>query len=262
MSRFLIIPELKNIGEHLTLANEYGFGFEYNDFFHPNMLDDPKLLSETADKYKTYPLPEYCTCHGDFFDVLVFSEDKFIRRIADKRIRQSIDAARMMGAKGVVFHTNHEPALTAKSYVNNRTERNAEYWSGILAEFGDMDIYIENMFDRSPDMLCALSERLAGYKNYGVCFDYAHAASFGREVSLNEWSSSLAPYVKHMHINDNDLENDLHLAVGSGKIDREGFAEHYRKYFSECSVLIEVSGMEKQRLSARYLEKIGLIIRS
>ncbi len=259
MSNFLIIPDLKNINEHLSLAKKYGFGFEYNDFFMPNVLDDSAQIEKLAADYKKFALPEYCTCHGDFFDVLVFSEDKLIREIADRRIRQSISAARNIGARAVVFHTNYEPVLTSSSYVNNWISRNAEYFGGILEENPDMDIYMENMFDRSPEMLYMLSERLSGFENYGVCFDYAHAATFGKGFSLDEWSNTLAPYVKHMHINDNDLESDLHLAVGDGKIDWEQFAEIYKRVFSKCTVLIEVSGIEKQLKSVEYLEKIGLL---
>ena len=259
MSRFLIIPELTNIEEQLALAEKYNLGFEYNDYFSPKMLDDEAKLQHTIDEYKKYDLPNYCTCHGDFFDVLVFSEDRLIREIADKRIRQSIDTARKAGAKAVVFHTNYEPALTADTYIKNWTDCNEEYFSGILKENPDMNIYIENMFDRSPYMLKGLSERLAKYSNFGVCFDYAHAMSFGRSTDINDWVKALAPYIKHMHINDNDLENDLHLAIGDGKIDWNVFAKYYEKYFCKSTILIEVSGIEKQRRSVKFLESKGML---
>lgn len=259
MSRFLIIPELTNIEEQLALAEKYGLGFEYNDYFLPKMLDDEAKLQNTIAEYKKYTLPKYCTCHGDFFDVLVFSEDKLIREIADKRIRQSIDTARKAGAKAVVFHTNYEPALTADTYIKNWTDCNEEYFGGILKENPDMNIYIENMFDRSPYMLKGLSERLAKYINFGVCFDYAHAMSFGRSTDIDDWVHALAPYIKHMHINDNDLENDLHLAIGDGKIDWNVFAKYYEKYFCKSTILIEVSGIDKQRRSVKFLESKGLL---
>lgn len=118
MSRFLIIPELANIEEHMALAKKYDLGFECNDYFSPKMLDDKARLQHTIEEYKKYTLPDYCTSHGDFFDVLVF-RDRLIREIADKRIRQSIDTARKAGAKAVVFHTNYEPALTADAYIKN-----------------------------------------------------------------------------------------------------------------------------------------------
>jgi sugar phosphate isomerase/epimerase len=58
-----------------------------------------------------------------------------------------------------------------------------------------------------------------------------------------------------MHINDNDLENDLHDAIGSGQIDWNCFSEEMQRHKINASVLVEVSGEEKQRKSLEYLEK-------
>ena len=63
----------------------------------------------------------------------------------------------------------------------------------------------------------------------------------------------LAPYVKHIHINDNDFRQDLHLAVGDGDIDWARFKIYYETYFPEATVLIEVTGMDKITRSLEYL---------
>lgn len=257
MKKFLIIPHLDEIEESLALAEEYGFGFEYNDFFSPDMLDDKQRLESTIARYKANPLPDRCTMHGDFFDVLIFSEDKLIREISEKRIHQSIAAALEIGAEGVVFHTNHNPMLTADFYVNNWLKCNVDFWSAVTEQFPQINIYIENMFDTSPDMLARLAKELSGCKNFGVCLDYAHAAAFGG--GTDRWISMLAPYIKHMHINDNDLKDDLHLAVGDGQIDWLKFKEYYFRYFTDCTVLIETSDISRQRKSAEYLKNIGII---
>ena len=257
MSKFLIIPQLNNIDESLHLAEEYGFGFEFNDFFLPDVLDSRERVKEIASVYKAHKLPDILTCHGDFFDVLIFSSDKLIRNISEMRVRQSIEAALEVGAEAVIFHTNHNPFFTAESYVNNWLNFNVDFWSGILAEYPNVRIYIENMCDNSPHMLAALSEKLSSFSNYGVCFDYAHASVFGSDIE--EWVTTLAPYVKHMHINDNDLKSDLHLAVGDGRIDWSLFKEHYFRYFTKASVLIETSSIDKQRRSADFLSNLGVI---
>ncbi len=257
MNRFLIIPQLHQIADSIALAEEYGFGFEYNDFFFPSVLDDDELLRKIASEYSTHPLPDYTTAHGDFFDVILFSEDKYIREIAEKRIVQSVEAARTFGARAVVFHTNHTPAFANEIYVNNWYDRNEAFWRKLLAEYPDMNIYLENMCDDSPDMLAELAHRLSCFDNFGVCLDYAHAVIFGNDI--DSWVSVLAPYVKHVHINDNDLKSDLHLAVGDGKIDWLKFREHYEKYFSDCTVVIETSSVERQRKSAEYLKKINVL---
>ncbi|MGN0667446.1 MAG: sugar phosphate isomerase/epimerase family protein [Huintestinicola sp.] len=258
MSRFFIIPDPKAIDESIALAEEYGFGFEYNDFYLPSVLDSTQEVDRIAAMYHSRKVPEHCTIHGDFFDVIVFSVDKLIREVAEMRIRQSITAAEKVGAEGVVFHTNHSPQLTSESYVNGWINSNHKFWDRILNEYPDMNIYIENMFDSSPDMLAALAEKLKHHKNFGVCLDYSHAVAFGT-VEIGEWVNKLHPYVKHLHLNDNDLKNDLHLPVGDGKIDWIEFRDYYNKYFTDCSVLIELTSLYGQRRSAEYLRALGIL---
>lgn len=258
MSRFMIIPRIDKLDESLALAREYGFGFEFNDFYSPKVLDDTELTESIIEKYKAAGLPDYCTSHGDFFDVLVFSEDKYIREISRKRIIQSLETALKIGARSVVFHTNHNPYFIADVYVNSWHRYNEEFWNEILPMYPQLNIYLENMCDSSPKMLADLAKSLCHHKNFGVCFDYAHASVFGR-CDIGQWVTELAPYVKHLHINDNDLESDLHLAVGDGKIDWQRFKEYYFKYFSDKTVLIETSYPETQRRSAEYLKKLGVL---
>jgi sugar phosphate isomerase/epimerase len=258
MSRFLIIPCLNEIEKSIQLAEEYNFGFEYNDFYLPDVLDNDKEIDRIVNAYSSYKLPGFCTCHGAFLDVTVFSSDKLIREISEHRVRQSIEAARKANARSVIFHTNINPQLTAYSYTQNWLDRNTNFWSGILCEYPDMNIYIENMFDNSPNMLEKLAKKLCSYSNFGVCLDYAHANVFGN-VDIDCWVKSLAPYVKHIHINDNNLEDDLHLAVGAGRIDWQQFKEYLIEYFSDCSILIETSSIEAQRASAVYLKSIGVL---
>ena len=51
MEKFLIIPDLCDIETSLSIAGKYGFGFEYNDFYIPDILDDEE---KTEEYIKTY----------------------------------------------------------------------------------------------------------------------------------------------------------------------------------------------------------------
>lgn len=164
MSRFMIIPRIDKLDESLALAHEYGFGFEFNDFYSPKVLDDTELTESIIEKYKAAGLPDYCTSHGDFFDVLVFSEDKYIREISRKRIIQSLETALKIGARGVVFHTNHNPYFIADAYVNSWHRYNEEFWNEILPMYPQLNIYLENMCDSSPKMLADLAKSLCHHK--------------------------------------------------------------------------------------------------
>lgn len=257
MKQILIIPDRNHMQECLELAEKQNLGFEYNDFYIPDILDNESLLSDIIEEYKKTELPQYCTMHGAFFDVIPFSMDKKIKEISHQRIQQSLDIARKIGAQAVVFHTNYDPFLSTESYVSSWLDTNEEYWGQVLKQNADINIYLENMFDTTPDVLLELSKRLCKYPNYGVCLDWAHASI--SKVDPVIWAKKLGTYVKHVHINDNDLVSDLHLAWGDGRIQREVFYQCYEKHMSQATVLVETSSMENKIRSLELLEQEGFL---
>lgn len=253
MGQLLIVALKENIKEYLANATTFDAGFELDDFYEPQLLENEKLLAETIAFYKEIGLPDYCTLHGAFYDIVPFSYDKTIRKASVKRMRQSMDIARQLGVKGVVFHTNCYPLLSGDAYDANVIEGLTVTIKSLLEEYPEIEIYLENMFDADAKIMVAVAKRLANYGNFGLCLDYAHACI--TKTPIEEWVTAVAPYVKHLHINDNDLEKDLHLAVGEGRIEWKKFFEYYNRYFKDCSLLIEVSSPEKQRQSLKYMKK-------
>ena len=257
MKQLLIIPDVNNIEETLKLARQYNLGFEYNDFFAPNVLDDEEKQNNICEKYKAQGLPDYATLHGAFFDVIPFSIDERIREISMLRINQSIQVGRKLGVKGVVFHTNYNPFLNSESYVDSFIKQNIDIWGKLLRDNPDVNIYLENMFDTTPDIMEEMAKELSSYDNFGICLDYAHAAL--SKVAPNIWARTLGRYIKHIHINDNDLVSDLHLAWGDGQIDRNVFYDAYHTYMSQATVLIETSSHENKVKSLEVLSREGFL---
>ena len=257
MGQVLIIPNRKNIKECMELAEQYNLGFEYNDFFRPDVLDDVTQTENIIEEYKKQNLPKVTTLHGAFFDVIPFSTDAKIREISDLRIEQSIKVARKIGANAVVFHTNYNPFLNSGEYIKGWINVNAAYWSRVLEQHSGINIYLENMFDTTPDIMEALSERLSVYPNYGVCLDYAHA-SLSKAVP-EVWAKQLSRFIKHIHMNDNDLVSDLHLAWGDGQINRSHFYQCVELYMKDATVLIETTPVESIIRSLEMLKKEGFI---
>lgn len=257
MKKFLMIPDINSVEVSLEYAEKYSLGFEYNDFYNPAVLDSEEKINRIINSYKSMRLPEYCTIHGAFFDVIPFSPDPKIREISLLRIEQSITAARRIGAKAVVFHTNYNPFLNSTAYIEGWLRTNIEVWSDILGRFSDIGIYLENMFDTTPELMAQLSERLCIFDNFGICLDYAHAVL--SKASPETWAETLGRYVKHVHINDNDLVSDLHLAWGDGLINRNGFYRSYEKYLGDSTILIETSLAENTRRSVERLIADGFM---
>ena len=256
MKQLLIIPDVNDMRTTMSLSEEYKLGFEYNDFFEPAVLDDKGKTEQLLKQYEiTQAILPYCSMHGAFYDVIPCSLDSRIKEVSRLRIEQSIKMAKKLGVAAVVFHTNYNPFLNTTAYTDTWVEQNAKYWSYVLEQHSDISIYLENMFESSPDMLEELSKALSTYQNYGVCLDYGHAAISKTEPM--DWAKRLGRFVKHVHINDNDLTSDLHLAWGDGKIDRKGFYRSYENYFGDATVLIETRGIESQQRSLKKLKEEG-----
>ncbi len=257
MKQLLVIPNGNQLWEWTGFVKEQQLGYEFNDFFKPAILDDDIEKKQLIEKYTGSLLPSYCTLHGAFYDVIPTSADKKIREISRLRITQSMECAHMIGVKAVVFHTNYNPFLDSREYKKVWIKENVEYWSQVLKQYPDIGIYLENMFDTSPEILNGLSEELCRFNNYGVCLDWAHAIL--SRVSAEIWAKELGKYVKHIHINDNDLVSDLHLAWGDGKIDRDAFYSSYHKEMSGATILIETNDLEAAKRSVQILKTDGFI---
>lgn len=253
MGRFLVVSKVDKLSEYKAIAERYSVGFEINDFFDPKVLDDEKEQNCLIQQYLDAGIPEGSTMHGAFLDVVVFSSDDKIAEISKIRMRQSMEVARSLGVQSVIFHTNGNPMLSGEVYDNNVIVKTTEYLEKLLQEYPDVNIYLENMFDATPKILVRISERLCKYMNYGVCLDYAHASI--SDLPMSDWVEALAPYLRHIHINDNDLKKDMHMPVGSGSINWNQFAKYYRTHFDQCSILVETTEPEEQIQSLNYLKE-------
>ena len=115
---------------------------------------------------------------------------------------------------------------------------------------------MENMFDEDPDMLYSLALEMKEQDRFGICFDYAHATVFGQNIDM--WADKLLPFTKHIHINDNNLNVDMHQSIGKGAIDWRQFNRLIERSRTDSSVLIEVNGLQKQEESLRYMKEYGI----
>lgn len=253
MKGLYIIPEFlqRKASEELSLKHE--LCFEYNDFFMPEVLDNPEVIRERIDAYLA--LERDCskdTLHGAFFDVTVFSYDPKIREISLLRMRQSMEIARKMGLRAVIFHGNYLPFLRRNSYDTMWLIYTEEVVRLLAKEYPGIGIYLENMFEDTPELLVYLAERLRDVPEFGLCLDYAHALLTSGEGE--PWMREMAPYLRHIHVNDHRFDGDVHLVPGDGLTDWEEFRILKNRYAPEATVLCEVKGMEE---TVRALEFFG-----
>ena len=251
-----IIPDICDIERTMKLTEEYGVVFEYNDFMLPRQLDQTEECRRKIEINRGLGRDRsQDTFHGAFLDLAIHSQDAMIREISRKRIYQSMEIAQELDVRGVVFHSGLVGNFYAPYYWKRWVEKNVEFWTRVLEDFPHREIYIENMFDEDEQSLAELGKALESQDRFGICLDYAHAMAFGDAKQIERWFQGAAPYIRHMHINDNNLKEDLHLPLGQGTIDWEQFGSLMRRYGVRASVLLEVAGEQAQRQSLEYIRE-------
>ena len=254
-AKWSIIPDLDSIGEFMTLASEFGAAFEYNDFFEPSVYEDGAETERRIDAYLNLDRNRSeDTLHGVFYDIAVLSRDSMIRHHSRVLVRQSMDIARRLGCRGVVFHTGLLAGLNTEGYIGGWISGMGGFLRELAGEYKDLNIYVENTFESYPDIFRALMDKMSGIGNVGLCLDYAHAAL--TTTSEEVWYDRLAPYIRHIHLNDNDLISDLHLAAGDGNINYVKFKQLTEKHDVEGRILLEVGGIDKARRSLEYMTSL------
>lgn len=257
MSKLYLVPDRTDMERMNGLADTYGCAFEYNEFYFAAVMDDPAEQEKIIAEYRRFRDDfSQDTMHGAFLDVTIHSSDPLIRDASMLRVRQSMQIAERMGVRGVVFHTGRLANFRMPDYLAGWRDMNAEFFTEIAHSYPNIQIYMENMFDEAPDILAGLAEQMRGIDNFGICLDYAHAMISG--CPGREWIETLAPYIRHIHINDNDLVNDLHQPVGSGSLDWQEFDRLVRMNHIDAPVLVEVRGYEAQKRSLEYMRQHGI----
>lgn len=256
--RLYCIPNLEELEGYEKIAQEYGLAYEYNDFFPPLIIVDTNKKTEIIEMYKRENRDRSKdTLHGAFLDVTVHSDDPAIYEISKQRVYESMDIAMELGVQAVIFHTNYIANFRLKPYQDQWIERNELFWRATLEKYPELQIYMENMFDESPDLLQRLAIRMADEKRFGVCLDFAHAYLSG--TKLDDWVDKLGKYIKHIHINDCDGVADLHFPIGKGVIPWDKYGSYLEKLPKDISVLIEVRCLADLEESLRYMQNNGML---
>ena len=253
--RLGIIPDIDRLDDSLKLSWEYNTFFEYNDFFYPAIYQSEGETRRRINIYKSLDRDmSRDTMHGVFFDIAITSTDEIIRNRSRVLMNNSMEIAANLGVKGVVFHTGINPGLWNRSYLDGWLDAAATWLDKLAKEYSHIDIYIENTFDKEPGVLTSLIDLLSHRKNVKLCLDYGHALLTDTEDE--EWVKQMAPYVGHIHLNDHDMKEDLHLAPGKGLIDFERFEDLMEEYEVDAQVLLELNGAQEQLEALKYMTKL------
>lgn len=253
--KFLIIPEFEQLQKSMELAEQFGAGFEYNDFCEPRVYGDEEELQRRCSVYEQLNRDRSeDTLHGVFLDIAVTSQDDTIRQYSQNRVMQSLQIAKRLGVKGVVFHSGLIAELQLPSYLEAWLCEAEKFWRAMAEQYPGINIYLENTFERTPAMLLRLAEKMEDVSNFKLCLDYGHACL--TSLAPEHWAEQMERHIGHIHLNDNDGKVDLHLVPGEGNIDFALCKNVLERFAPNVSILLELKGIDRQKKALEYMHKL------
>ncbi|MEN6438019.1 MAG: sugar phosphate isomerase/epimerase family protein [Syntrophobacter sp.] len=158
------------------------------------------------------------TVHGPFWDLCPGSIDSAVREVARSRLGQLFETLEHVRPDQIVCHTGFDPRHHRghrAAWIENSIAA-WEFFAGQAERIG-APLLLENVWEEDPALHLELF-RAVGSPWLGFCLDTGHQNAFSR-TSLASWLESTAPYLKEVHLHDNDGSFDHHLPMGRGNID-------------------------------------------
>jgi sugar phosphate isomerase/epimerase len=158
------------------------------------------------------------TVHAPFMDLNPGALEPLVRDATLQRFRQTLQAAKLLNARLVVFH----PGFDRWRYGGQSQpwiDASLEFWPPLIEQAAEQRclMVLENIFEETPDTLAAVLNALNS-PWLGHCFDIGHWRLFSK-TTLADWFAMLGSRLRHLHLHDNHGDRDAHLAVGEGDID-------------------------------------------
>lgn len=248
----LVQPQIKSLSQYIRLGKVHKVAFELMDLSYPTILDDAEALKKVLCTYKS---TNNYSVHGVFIDLNYSGGDPLVYEVSTKRIIQCVENAKKLNIRKMILHTCFFPILPETDMLYDIwCEDSANFLNG-LAQSYDMELFIENVLDISPFVIKKLMEK-ANHEKIGVCFDVGHAHL--TKTPINEWLRVLHPYIKYIHLSDNNGVFDEHLALGNGNIDFGELGDLIEKYEIKADYTLEVTGIERALKSIEYITEKGL----
>ena len=141
--------------------------------------------------------------------------DPRVRGVVMLRFRQTVQAALALGIRRIVVHSGYIPLVYFPEWF---TARSVELLREFLRDAPDgLCLALENVMEPEPDMLVQIAAGVDDPR-FGLCLDVGHANTRVSETPPLDWIAPMAPWLRHVHLHNNDGDWDLHDALGQGMI--------------------------------------------
>jgi sugar phosphate isomerase/epimerase len=195
------------------------------------------------------------TLHGPFQDMAPGALDDGILAASRRRLRQAFRYLGMFRPQAVVCHLGYE----ARHYRWDQERwlaRSSATWrelTALAAPFG-VTVMLENVYETDPALFLEVLSRVNA-PNLKVCFDVGHLLAFSTG-DFPAWLKTLAPVIGHLHLHDNQGDDDTHMALGTGRVPLKDTLDYLAAQGRRPSVTLEPHQEGSLEPSLAYLADI------
>lgn len=219
MQKFISSSVTKNFEDAVKLAADLNCNLEISRFAQ-NLDDIDSTFTKRIEAMKKalFYFKGETSLHGFLFDLSVVSLDPLIKEVSIKRFQQSLDAAKYLGAKTVVYHTGFNAYLNHSMYRLMFKEKFTAFWKTFVKQFEYTGItaVLENVQEKTPEFILDVVKEVNS-PNLKVSLDIGHV-NIHSKVPVVDWIQSYNKYLYHMHLHNNYGKDDSHNTILKGTI--------------------------------------------
>lgn len=223
-----------------AVASRYNLGLEISEFCTAYNMDKDFPIWDKKVKAEIKGIDRKIL-HAPFNELFPSAIEPMVVDVARKRYAQAFSLAQGYGISRMVVHSGHMPAIYFDVWF---VERSVEFWKEYLYDKPeDFRIMLENVLEEHPEPLAEIAEKV-GDPRLGLCLDIGHA-NVSSKRPLHEWISIMSPYLKHIHLHDNQGIRDQHLELGEGSIQLIAAIEQIESLCPDTTYTLETIDPEK-----------------
>ncbi len=249
----------KDLRTSVQIAKELNLGIELSRI--PNIISNKlpfeDVLREMKDIFGKFEGTK--SVHGLFFDLSIASIDDDIKELSIKRYMQSLEVAKVIEAKTIVYHTGCEATIKHKKFQQAYSDDSVKFWKNYIRAYENSKITAvqENVSENTYEPILRIVN--------SVNSDYLKASLDTGHVNVHSdrkvthWIEGYGQNLKHMHLHNNYGDDDSHLSLLKGTLDFDEIFAKIKELEINPVMVLEIFTENDLYESVEYMRKKGVI---
>lgn len=255
-----------NIDEAFRFADELNLNFIEITYDYCDFLPQAQLSKRVKELKASTGID--VTLHLPFIDLNIASLIKAVRKATVEQTLCALEYAEAIEASCGVLHTGHyfiyQPVPKEDAFNALRDSLGQLQQTSIPIALENLGLYMDGLI-REPENLRSITDEF----NMRNCLDFGHAVIEAErswrekpntgEDMIESYCESLGNRVIHLHLCNNNGQDDLHSATSQGVINYKKY-QNYLNNFKGTICLEVAGGKEAVRESAAQLRSLEAIL--